>query len=85
MIASQLHPIIDEMLDSRRWLLWRYEGKTNGNGKRSKVPYQAIGYRASSVNPTHWTTFDDATKAFNAGGFSGVGFSLSDAGMVGIE
>ena len=82
MIASQLPAIVDEMLDAPRWLLWRYEGR---NGKQSKVPYQTSGYRASSINPTHWTTFEDAAEAFDSGGFSGVGFSLSGAGMVGID
>ncbi len=63
--------IPQELKDVPQWVLWRYE-----DGR--KVPYQVSGYRASSTNPEHWSTFDVAREAYDRGGYSGVGFVFTD-------
>jgi putative DNA primase/helicase len=41
------------------WVLWRLEDR---KGKRTKVPYQINGRRASATDPATWTTFDKALQ-----------------------
>jgi primase-polymerase (primpol)-like protein len=36
-------------------VLWRYEDR--GASKPTKVPYTAMGYRASCTNPEHWSEY----------------------------
>ena len=36
-----------------QWVCWRYEERTTGELKRTKVPYQLDGRRASSIAPPH--------------------------------
>jgi len=53
------------------------------NGRSTKVPYSPItGNKASSTDPTHWGTFEQAIAIYNNGhnvyGFSGIGFMLND-------
>jgi putative DNA primase/helicase len=63
-----------EMKMTPRWLLWKYENSL-GN-KRTKVPYQANGYHASTTDPKTWTSFNTVNTVFIAEGspYSGVGF-----------
>lgn len=67
------------------WLVWRKEEvKTPGsdsqkNKRFTKVPYQIDGRHASTVDPSTWVTFEDATRAVadESHKFSGVGFTIS--------
>ncbi len=74
---SPLHPenIPAELKSRARWLLWRLENRA---GKSTKTPYQADGRPAKVNDPATWTTFDTALTVYRAGGFSGLGFALSD-------
>ena len=71
------------------WVVWRYEerpDRTTGELKKTKVPYQIDGRRASSTNPATWTTFERAYGAYRRQEFSGVGFVLTkDIGIVGVD
>lgn len=77
-----------ELRARRQWVLWRYETR---DGKRTKVPYQASGARASSTDPATWATYEAACTALEIGGprgltFSGVGFVFSpDDGVCGVD
>ena len=73
----ELHPesIPAELKTRPRWLLWRLEDR---NGKPSKTPYQASGALAKVNDPSTWTSFNAALAAYLKGGFSGIGFALSD-------
>jgi putative DNA primase/helicase len=45
-----------------RWVAWQNEER---DGKMTKVPYDAnTGRRASSTDPSTWTTFEQAVEAF---------------------
>ena len=54
-----------------RWLLWSlvWTGK-----KWDKPPLQPNGAHARSNAPSTWTTFGRAKAAYEAGGFTGIGF-----------
>jgi primase-polymerase (primpol)-like protein len=56
------------------------------DGKPTKVPYSVTGRRAKSNDPRTWSTFEEVRKAYDAGGFDGIGFCLSDSdGLTGID
>lgn len=56
----------------RNWVVWRYE--TLENGKKTKIPYSAKGYKASILEPKDWATFEEACAV--AGQYNGIGFVL---------
>lgn len=58
-----------------QWVVWRIETRKD---KPTKVPYSISGIRAESDNPTTWTSFDAACKAYLHGNFSGIGFMFSE-------
>lgn len=59
-----------------QWVLWRYDLK---NGAYRKVPYQANGRPASSVDATTWNSFEPVWRAYAAGGYDGIGIALDGA------
>lgn len=71
-----------ELTSRPRWVLWRRDWV---NGRHTKVPYQRNGRRASSTDPCTWTSWADIQRAFDRGGFTGVGFVLNGDGMVGVD
>lgn len=62
------------------WLAWRYETK---NGKRTKVPYQENGSKASTTDSKTWCTFDKASQITKKDGI-GIVFESSQK-VVGID
>jgi hypothetical protein len=62
---------IDELKAQRRWVLWRLEKR---DGKETKVPYQANGWKADSTDPATWSTYAEVSA--HAHRFSGVGVVL---------
>ncbi len=98
MIAAGFDNIPRELADQPHWLLWAFESRQNGKGelRLTKVPYYCadphrMTFRyASSIDPKTWTDFSKiATQALAAKellpGFGGVGFSLTDSGIAGID
>jgi primase-polymerase (primpol)-like protein len=64
--------IPEELRKLKQWIIWRREDR---DGEPTKVPYTTMGYRASSTNPDHWSTFEAALAAAARPGFcDGVGF-----------
>src|SRR5215208_1010103 len=62
--------IPDELKVRPQWVVWKAEGQ-----KPDKVPYSAkTGRKASSTDLLTWSTFEEATEAYEDGDFSGVGF-----------
>lgn len=63
------------------WLLWKKEPinvpahEALKTQKFTKIPYQVNGQKASSVDPSHWTTYNVAES--NKKNFSGIGFTIS--------
>ena len=62
------------------WVCWRVE-------EGRKVPYQAANptRRASSTNPSTWSTFEVARLAYESSTFDGVGIVLDGSGLVGVD
>ena len=55
-----------------QWVVWRYEKR---HGRETKVPYcPKSGRRASSADPSTWTSFTDAVAAYARGGYDGIGY-----------
>lgn len=63
-----------EMRQYRQWIVWKFE---DVNNKKTKVPYNINGYKASVTNPQTWNSFDEVVQAVN-NGFSGIGFVLTE-------
>jgi putative DNA primase/helicase len=74
-----------EIKDLRRFLLWRREWNEK-QGQWRKVPYRAVGRKASSSNPQTWNTFDNVLATYEKAPdwFSGIGITLGD-GITGID
>jgi hypothetical protein len=67
-----------ELRDLAQWVVWRYEDR---DGKRTKVPYQAAAptARASSTDPSTWSTHEDALRAAGTDGMDGIGFVFTES------
>lgn len=61
--------------DAPQWVLWRYEER---DGKLTKPPHQTDGSYASHNEPATWAKFERVVKAYERGGFDGIGFVLAD-------
>lgn len=73
-----------ELRPLRQWVVWKLE-RRGDESKPTKVPYDpATGRRASSTEPFSWGGFDEATDAYNKGGYSGIGFMFGN-GFAGID
>ncbi len=60
-----------------QWIVWTLE--IAGGDKPTKVPYcPQTGKHASVTDPSTWTTFETALSVFKWGGYSGVGFVLTE-------
>jgi len=81
--------IPEELTELEQWVCWHYEER---DGKLTKVPYTpGTLRRASSTDPSTWTTFEIATQAYEFGyddlsdvdhgepSYDGVGYVISDA------
>lgn len=65
-----------------QWVLWKTE--LSKSGSPTKVPYRITGYKASSTDPSQWTTFQSAVD--NVDGYDGIGFVFkSGQGLCGID
>lgn len=66
-----------------QWVLWR---AVRRDEEVAKVPFQPNGRHAKSNDHNTWCGFDAAWKAYEKGGFSGIGFVFSaDDPFVGID
>lgn len=73
--APKFENVPSDLKQYPNWVLWKAEP----HGKElSKVPYQPNKNHASSVDSNTWGGFETIKKAFNNGGFTGIGFVLSD-------
>jgi hypothetical protein len=82
-IAATLDAVPSELKARRQWVAYRLEP---GEPKPKKVPYRAEGQRASTTDPSHWLSFEDAFALVARGACHGVGF-VFDAGdpYVGVD
>lgn len=85
-LEPQFHNIPQELRLLDRWVVWKYEPRKPGE-QPGKIPYTPgqRNKRASSTNPTTWSTFAQAEVAYRAGGVSGIGIVLNGDGLVGVD
>jgi hypothetical protein len=76
------------------WVVWKYEGERNNNGKIPKVPYMAKNYtliparpkdKARTNDSATWGTLANALEVYNAGGFAGVGVMFQGGVITGVD
>jgi putative DNA primase/helicase len=70
------------------WVVWRLEPKPKKPGEWDKVPYRPAdpSRKASSTDPTTWSTFGAAFSTYQADpSFNGVGIVLHGTGIVGVD
>ena len=78
------------LAERQQWLLWKFERK-EGQAKPGKIPYYVIGGRrtgdqGSDRDRARLATLPVVRKAFERGGWSGVGFAfLPGDGLIGID
>jgi len=63
-----------ELRSRNQWVCWRSEADGR---RRTKVPYQVSGAKASVTQPPTWTTFSAALSATLSGAFDGIGYVLT--------
>lgn len=76
MLEPRVEGIPNALKAVQQWVLWRVVDR---GGKRAKIPFQQNGKPASSTDPGTWADFDTVLLAYNEGGYSGVGFVLSES------
>jgi hypothetical protein len=73
---------LPHLVERNRWLVWNFE---NVDGRLTKPPRSAkTGATINVKDATQLVSFEEARAAYEAGGFSGVGYSLGD-GDVAID
>ena len=73
----------DEMRMYKNWVAWRLE--TVG-GRETKIPYCPLtGCKARSNDASTWSSVRRAAARVEAGGYSGIGFMLSDSPYVCVD
>jgi putative DNA primase/helicase len=82
----ELERLPQELKEQKCWICWRLEPKGEGE-KPDKVPYNPVnGKKAMSNNPATWGSFQQAVKAMEKFGFSGLGFVFSKVNSyVGVD
>lgn len=80
-------PIFDniptELRELPQWVLWRREER---KGKPTKVPYTPYDSLASSTDPQTWSSFEITRKAYEKGGYGGLGFVfVRELGLTAID
>ena len=74
--------IPEELKQYPNFVLWKREQR---DGKATKVPYQLNGQKAKPNDQSTWTTYQDIAKRYFKGGYSGLGFCLSEGTPIGID
>lgn len=71
-----------ELKQYSNFVLWKKEKR---DGKTTKVPYQLNGQKAKPNDSSTWSAYQDIEKRYFKGGYSGVGFCLSEGTPLGID
>ncbi len=85
MVAPSPAAVPSDLIELQNWVVWKYERRGT---KPTKVPYALNRHGASSVNPSDWTSYEDAANflASSKGEYNGVGFVFfPDDGIMGID
>jgi predicted P-loop ATPase len=72
---------MNDIYTQNRWVVWNLE---EVNGRNTKVPYSVNGKKASSTDPSTWTTYEKAKAASEF--FSGIGVIFTpEKTLLGID
>ena len=89
LIPPNLETVPEELQQYPQWVVWKAveKKKRDGTVKVTKIPHNPkTGRKASTGNPEHWGTFDDACEAYLMDGYTGVGFVFTaDDPFVGVD
>lgn len=79
-VADKTDPVPAKLTERAQWVVWK-----NENGR--KIPYCPTGqFRASTTNPAHWGSYQEASAARDEHGYTGVGFVFAEHdNFVGID
>jgi putative DNA primase/helicase len=83
--AIIIPPALKLLAEHKRWLIWRWEQKDNGEW--TKVPYQghATSRHADTTDPKTWCYVKSAMLAYTEGRCDGIGYVLTDGDISGID
>lgn len=85
-LSVNLDNIPEELKGLRRWVCWVYEKRDPSDKDYSKQPKIAgSGRNASSTNPATWVSFEQASRAYATGRYSGIGIVLDGDGLAGVD
>jgi putative DNA primase/helicase len=86
-LALKLENIPRDLQNTPRWVLWRLEPRTKKDGsvKWDKVPYSLNGFRASTTNQSHWSSFEQVKTAFLLDDYDGIGIVINGKDFQGID
>lgn len=66
-----------ELTELNQWVCWKAVVRES-DGKVTKPPFNPRGFRASTVEPKHWSSFESCVNAVKAGKFTGIGFVFTE-------
>lgn len=85
MQVSLYSNIPEELRLLPNWVVWRLEYPNGLDKKPTKVPYSIKGHKASVMDASHWSTFDECFNIFQLGNYSGLGFVFTNTDYSGID
>ena len=72
----KINKIPEELCNLSQWVVWSLVDR---GGKKTKLPFDPVsGKPASPTDPQIWQAFDDALRACERDGYSGLGFVFSE-------
>lgn len=75
--SEEIQKIVPTELQAvNSWCLWKLERK---DGRQAKIPYQVSGRRASTVDPSTWSSLQTCYQTLRSGSYNGIGLILSPA------
>jgi primase-polymerase (primpol)-like protein len=86
---TQLPPALEPLAVEPRWVVWRWEPRTNKSGKLkwTKPPYRARepSRTAESDKPSTWSSYTEAVATVQANEADGIGFMLAGSNIGAID
>jgi putative DNA primase/helicase len=68
------------------WVLWKLVYETDREKPWTKLPYQLDGTEAKGNNPDTWSSFESVKRAYEKGGWDGIGLELGGVPyLVGVD
>jgi hypothetical protein len=84
--APIIETIPDKLRSLKHWVVWKYQKRQGKDEfKWTKMPYDPITKKpAEADNPETWGTLEDAIRAYQRGGYDGIGFEFGGK-FIGID